>query len=72
MDGWEFLDRFSNEILPYFKETKIVITSQSIDTEDCIRAKKHPFVIEFLKQPITVECLIKLHDNLEEECCIKH
>ena len=64
MDGWEFLTRFSKEIWPYFKETKIVITSQSIDTQDCIRAKEHPFVIDFLKQPITIEYFIKLHESL--------
>lgn len=66
MDGWEFLERYANEIWPYFKDTKVVITSQSIDSKDCIRAKKHPFVVEFLKQPITIECLIKLRESLAE------
>lgn len=66
MGGWEFLDKFSSEIWPFFKETKIVITSQSIDNQDFIRAKAHPFVIDFLKHPITVEYLIKLHESLAE------
>ena len=66
MDGWMFLDRFSTEIWPYFTETKVVITSQSIDSNDFIRAKEHSFVVDFLKQPITVDCLIKLRESLAE------
>lgn len=66
MDGWEFLNKFSSEIWPFFKETKIIITSQSIDTQDFIRAKEHPFVIDFLKHPITIEYLINLHESLTE------
>ncbi len=66
MDGWEFLDKFSNEIWPFFSETKIVITSQSVDNDDSIRAKGYPFVIDFLKNPITVEYLVRLHESLME------
>ncbi len=66
MDGWEFLTRFAKEIWPFFKDTKIVITSQSIDIQDTIRAQSYPFVIDFLKQPITIEYLIKLHESLAE------
>ncbi len=66
MDGWEFMDKFSTQIWPFFKETKIVITSQSVDAGDFIRAKQHPFVIDFLKQPISVEYLKKLHETLME------
>lgn len=66
VDGWEFLERFSTEIRPYFKDTKIVITSQSIDSKDWIRAKKHPFVIDFLNHFITVEYLTRLRNSLME------
>lgn len=66
MDGWEFLDKFSKEIWPFFIDTKIVITSQSVDNDDSIRAKGYPFVINFLKHPITVEYLVKLHESLME------
>ncbi len=67
MDGWEFLDKFSTEIWPSFKETKIVITSQSIDIDDSIRAKEYPFVVDFLKNPITVDYLVQLHERLRSE-----
>jgi len=66
MDGWEFLERYSNEIRPFFKETNIVITSQSVDNDDSIRAKSYPFVVDFLKEPITVAYLLKLHESLME------
>jgi len=66
MDGWEFLDRFSSDIWIYFNDTKIVITSQSIDSHDGIRAKEHPFVADFMTQPITINYLIRLHESLAE------
>lgn len=66
MDGWEFLDKFATDIQPFFKDTKIIITSQTVDSRDCIRAKEHPFVADFIKQPITIESLIKLHESLTE------
>lgn len=64
MDGWTFLEKFSEEILPYFKDTKIIITSQSIDDEESLRAETYPFVIDFLKHPINVEYLIGLRESL--------
>ncbi len=64
MGGWEFLDKFSDEIWPYFKDTKIIITSQSVDQDDSLRAKEYPFVIDLIKNSITVEYLLKLRVNL--------
>lgn len=71
MDGWEFLDRFATDFWPFFKDTKIVITSQSIDSQDCLRAKEHPFIADFMKQPITIDYLIRLHESLVERCSFK-
>ncbi|MEJ7692489.1 response regulator [Daejeonella sp.] len=65
MDGWEFLDQFSTHIWPYFKETKIVITSQSIDTSESVRASQHPFVIDFHNEAMTTQYLITLQETLE-------
>jgi len=66
MDGWEFLESFSNEIWPFYQDTKIIITSQTVDNDDSIRASAYPFVVDFLKTPITVEYLIKLRQSLME------
>ncbi len=64
MNGWEFLEKFSNEIWPFFKETKIVITSQSVDSDDSLRAKSYPFIFDFLNAPITTGYLEQLHQQL--------
>jgi len=60
MDGWAFLYRFSSEIYPYCKNTKIVITSYSVDEIDSERAKKYPFVVDFLTTLLTVDYLESL------------
>ncbi|SKB46457.1 response regulator [Daejeonella lutea] len=67
LDGWEFMDQFTTRIWPFFKETKIVITSQSVDQSDILRAEKYPFVIDFLKHPISVNYLLQLHGALMKE-----
>lgn len=64
MDGWEFLSRFSCEIHPYFTDTKVIITSYSIDEIDSERAKKYPFVIDFLTSSLSVDYLESLPRSL--------
>lgn len=66
MDGWEFLDQFSSEIHPYLQETKVVITSQSIDDYEITRSRQYPFVVDFLSSVITVEYLDNLRRTLSE------
>lgn len=60
MDGWQFLDHFSKEIQPYFINTKIIITSYSIDESDSERAKQYPFVIDFLTNSLSTAYLQNL------------
>ncbi len=67
MDGWEFLERFEERVLPHFPDTKVIITSQSVDDEDDKRAKQYPFVIDFLRMPITVEYLRDIKQRFSEE-----
>ncbi|MEJ7778864.1 MAG: response regulator [Daejeonella sp.] len=64
MNGWEFLEKFAQEIWPLFRETKIVITSQSVDSDDSLRAKAYPFIVDFLNVPITSGYLVQLHQQL--------
>jgi len=61
MDGWEFLDRFTQSFLPLLPNTKVVITSFSVDDKDFERAKQYPCVIDFLNTPITAGYLENLH-----------
>ncbi len=60
MDGWEFLCRFSSEIYPHCKNTKVIITSYSIDEVDSERAKEYPFVVDFLTSTLSVHYLESL------------
>lgn len=64
MDGWEFLYRFSSEIYPHCKNTKVIITSYSIDEVDSERAKKYPFVVDFLTSSLSVDYLESLPRSL--------
>jgi len=64
MDGWEFLYRFSLDIHPHCKNTRVIITSYSIDEVDSERAKKYPFVIDFLTKSLSVEYLESLPRSL--------
>lgn len=61
MDGWEFLDHFTQSFLPLFPNTKVVITSFSVDDKDFERAKQYSCVIDFLNTPITAGYLENLH-----------
>jgi CheY-like chemotaxis protein len=64
MDGWEFLSKFSNEVHPYSTDTKVIITSYSIDEIDSERAKKYPFVIDFLTSSLSLDYLESLPRSL--------
>jgi len=71
MNGFEFLQRFSTEVWHFFKETRIVISSQSLDADESLLAKQYPFIVDFLKKPITVEYFTKLHEDLLEDYCFQ-
>ncbi len=60
MNGWEFIERFSQDKTQQFTSTKIIILSSSIDPADFNRAKQYPLVTHFLSKPITVSMLEEL------------
>lgn len=61
MDGWDFLDHFSTEeYTTYFKDTKVIVLSSTIDPEDINKSKTYPMVIDFISKPITKEVLENL------------
>jgi CheY-like chemotaxis protein len=67
MDGWEFLEKFSKELWHDFPETRIIITSDSIDQDDSVRARAYPFVFDFMRSPISIDYLKKLHVELLQD-----
>jgi CheY-like chemotaxis protein len=58
MNGWEFLDMFSqNNYNETFANTKVIVLSSTIDPKDIEKSKSYPMVIDFLSKPITKEML---------------
>ena len=54
MDGWDFLDHFyKEEYTSFFKDTKVIVLSSTIDPADINKSKTYPMVIDFISKPIT-------------------
>jgi len=59
--GWDFLDEFELEILPYIKAPQITILSSTVDPKDNEKASYNPHLIGFIHKPLTSESLSKLN-----------
>ena len=65
MNGWEFLDLYSdNNFQDSFPLTKFIILSSTIDPQDIKKSKSYPFVIDFISKPITKEILENIQVKL--------
>ncbi len=63
MNGWEFLDEFSNNgYFNVFSNTKVIVISSTIDPSDINKSKLYPMVINFLSKPITKEMLHSINN----------
>jgi CheY-like chemotaxis protein len=60
MNGWQFLDEFTKLHLPDCPETKVVITSFTIDPRELTKASDYPCVINFQNSGLTAEFLKEL------------
>ncbi|MHB1278287.1 MAG: response regulator [Bacteroidia bacterium] len=58
MDGWQFLENYSQELNT--EGQLVFIISSSIDPADIKKANTFPFVKEFISKPITSEKLKEL------------
>ena len=56
MDGWQFLDEFTQ--IPTEKEVVIYIVTSSVDPEDIERAKSYEDVDNYLVKPIKADQLL--------------
>ncbi len=65
IDGWGFLEIFNSNKFEEFHNTKIIILSSTIDSEDLERSKKYPMVIDFLSKPISKKMLEYLKQKLK-------
>ncbi len=60
VDGWEFLDKFSDLYLPAFKETSVIINSFTVDHEEIEKSKNYPVIIDFVTSQLTADYFRKL------------
>ncbi|GAB3181757.1 response regulator [Telluribacter humicola] len=66
MNGWKFLDLFTQHFLPRFPTTTVCILSSLIPSEE-VKSTIPPYVIAFINKPLStpdLEALIN-HENLE-------
>lgn len=64
VDGWTFLDRYTNLIPTLNKEIGVFIVSSSIDENDILRSKSFPFVRGFISKPINLSVLEDIASQL--------
>lgn len=60
VDGWEFLDKFSELYLPAFKESKVIINSFTVDHQEIEKSKNYPVIIDFVTSQLTADYFRKL------------
>lgn len=53
INGWQFLDKFSELYLPFFEETSVIINSFTVDENEINKAKNYPVIIDFVTSQLT-------------------
>ena len=61
MDGWQFLDEFSES--PPEKNIAIYIISSSIDPVDLTKSKEYPVVKNYFTKPVQVNTLEEINSS---------
>ncbi len=65
LDGWEFLELFSNNYPSLHEEVKIALLSSSVNPDDKIKAEANPFVFIFIDKAIGIDNLKSLKEHPE-------
>lgn len=65
MNGWEFLDLYSELNAKIKKEVTIHMLSSSVYNEDIEKSKIYPTVSKFISKPLTIEKIQNLFDSLK-------
>jgi CheY-like chemotaxis protein len=55
MDGWEFLDAYSEMTIPNSNNIHIHILTSSLDPNDFAKAEQSPFVHGIISKPLEIE-----------------
>lgn len=67
LDGWQFLDEFTQ--VDFAKKIVIFIVSSSIDPSDLEMAKNYPIIKDYIVKPLTSEKLKHASLLIEQEVC---
>ncbi|MGY4539612.1 CheY-like chemotaxis protein [Mucilaginibacter sp. UYNi724] len=59
--GWDFLEQFEKLQQSLKKSVRIYIVSSSVNPKDIARAKKYPFVHDFITKPVKRDLLDSLY-----------
>ncbi len=65
LDGWEFLDLFSQNYPSLHNHVKIALLSSSVNPDDKIKAEANPFVFIFIDKAIGIDNLKSLKEHPE-------
>lgn len=55
VDGWQFLDKFSELYLPRFDQTRVIVNSFTVDENEINKAKDYPVIIDFVTSQLTTD-----------------
>jgi len=66
MDGWEFLEIFTQKYRAHFPNLKIAILSASVDMQEMLMLVKYPVVVDFISTPINEEVLNTVKENFSK------
>ncbi len=66
MDGWEFLEVFTEKYAYIFPSVRFVILSSSIDPDDIFKLNRFSTVIDLIRHPISFEILNELKLKYEK------
>lgn len=68
MNGWDFLDIYEKDILPFIiKKTIIHIISSSVYRNDILKAENYNFIDKFISKPLSVDKIKELLEQLVQK-----
>lgn len=66
MNGWEFLELYQTDIMPYINKKLVInIISSSVYSNDILKAETYSFINKFVSKPLTVDKIKEMLHELE-------
>jgi CheY-like chemotaxis protein len=55
MNGFQFLDKLSDQLIEFLRNSQVVMLSSSVDPRDIEKAKHYPIVKDFISKPLSID-----------------